>query len=295
MLYRVRNIDLAQHDVIADKPIRDLRHSLRQVNLLKIPVHGKILADVIGAKVQAGVGNSDSFQRSVPKSTPPNTLKTLGQIDRGNLRGGESLVAYLLYCGGQYDLGKFSTMTECVSTDFLETFGKHQGVHPYWGVIESIVSHATERGGEVEFPQGKGLVKSTIADALHVFGQDNPPQMYIIKRFPLVLFAVTVEGIGRHGIVLQLGTLQVDGGEITIERRMKQGLKICAVDRAVDHQGVYLLFLVAQHLCQLAATGRRHLLPRELMFFIRGLSCTSSFLAIVGVVYWFNKYFASCS
>lgn len=53
-------------------------------------------------------------------------------------------------------------MTECVSTDFLETFGKHQGVHPYWGVIESIVSHATERGGEVEFLQGKGLVKALL-------------------------------------------------------------------------------------------------------------------------------------
>ena len=81
---------------------------------------------------------------------------------------------------------------------------------------------------------------------------------------------VTVEGIGRHGIVLQLGTLQVDGGEITIERRMKQGFKICAVDRAIDHQGVYLLFLVAQYLCQLAATGSRHLLPRELMVLIWG-------------------------
>lgn len=127
MLYRMRNIDLAQHDVVADKPIRDLRHSLRQVNLLKIPVHGKILADVIGAKVQAGVGNSDFLQRSVPKSTPPNTLKALGQIDRGNLRGGESLVAYLLYRGGQYDFGEFSTMTECVSTDFLEAFGSTNG------------------------------------------------------------------------------------------------------------------------------------------------------------------------
>ena len=79
-----------------------------------------------------------------------------------------------------------------------------------------------------------------------------------------------IKGIVRNGIVLNNCILQIDDGKIAMKGGIPHGMEVVVIDITFDNQRIYRSKLVAQYLCQLAATGRRHLLPRELMALIWG-------------------------